>query len=196
MLAWIAAHTKPGEEFTAEYHLRRAGIATWLPWVFVPRKRKVRRGRALERREFDVVVSHDKRPFFSRYVFAEIDPLRQAHRVNRTPGVVSIVGVGDNPLEIPGDVMRELVSICKVDGEVVDEAERQAPPEVMLGDQVRVPIHDSYGRLVQNLIAEVVGVDRTGKIRIWSDSFRRPWTVERARVEQFDPEVRSVDQCR
>lgn len=183
---WIAVLTKRNEEFGAEFNLRQQGFLTWCPWVYVPLKRKARKGRtSVDRREVTVTVRHDKTPQFRRYVFVRLEPGQSVYRINKTRGVSQVVGIGNTPLVVPDSVMDEMQAAAHVDGFVVEPDE--VPPQMIeAGDRVKVRTHDSWGNVVADFVAEVLSVDKSGRFRIWSEQFNRTLTIEGARVELLE----------
>jgi len=93
---WYVVQSQPNAELKAVAHLNRQGFATYLP-RYLKRRRHARR--------VDVVAS----PLFPRYLFVSIDMTAQRWRsIYSTVGVSSLVGTGDAPLPVPGEVVSTL----------------------------------------------------------------------------------------
>lgn len=88
---WYAIHTKPHREHAVELYLQSRGIGTFLP---------VLRANAASDRQ------SSERPFFSCYLFANMDfhsvPLSS---INWAPGVNRVVAFGGLPAVVPGEVV-------------------------------------------------------------------------------------------
>jgi transcriptional antiterminator RfaH len=92
---WYAVQTQPNREFLAKEALQTlAGVEVYLPTLHIkpvnPRSRK-------------------RRPFFPGYLFVQVD-LQEIgmSAIQWLPGVVRVVGAGDLPVPIPGNVLTEI----------------------------------------------------------------------------------------
>lgn len=91
MKRWYALRSKPNKESSAAALLTRAGIEVYLPQTRV--HKQPGRGPILE-------------PFFPGYFFGQLDPLLGDVRlVKYTPGILYIVGYGDEPWPVPDDLI-------------------------------------------------------------------------------------------
>ncbi len=95
---WAAAYTAPGCERRAQSGIEEAGFGTFLP-TFVRSKR--RRGLWVTGEE----------PLLTRYVLVHIPPERQHSwsEVNLVDGVVRLLEVEGQPLQIPEDEVSGLM---------------------------------------------------------------------------------------
>jgi len=92
---WYAVRTKPHREFTVQEFLHSRGIETYLPLLREETRRSDASGR-------------DK-PFFSCYLFAQMDLTRVAlSSVNWSPGVNRVVSFGGQPAVVPTQVLQWL----------------------------------------------------------------------------------------
>jgi transcription antitermination factor NusG len=90
MSKWYAAYTKCHHERSTETLICGKGIATFLPQIIVPSKRRDRK----------VLI---RRPLFPNYLFVRLDQDQGNWlKVFRTPGVVRICGNG-RPMPIPDE---------------------------------------------------------------------------------------------
>ena len=139
---WFVAQLKPNSIKIAERNLLRQGFRT-----FFPREQTTKRVR-------DRFVATEQ-PFFPGYIFIGLTPAKGGWRqINSTSGVTRLVCVGNEPAEVPSDLITQLMLRC-------DSAGKILPPErLKAGDQV----HVTSGPFA-NFIAEVdsVAPDR----RIW-----------------------------
>jgi len=88
---WYALRSKPRRESSAAALLTKAGIEVYLPQTRV--HKQPGRGPILE-------------PFFPGYLFGQLDPLLGDVRlVKYTPGILHIVGYGDEPWPVPDDLI-------------------------------------------------------------------------------------------
>lgn len=94
LTSWYAIRSKPKKESLVLMLLNRAGIEVYLPQL------KVHKG-------------HGKpaaiEPFFPSYLFARLDSSNaDITAVKYTPGVVQIVGYGDEPWPVPDDLIASI----------------------------------------------------------------------------------------
>ncbi len=151
---WWAVHTKAGQEGRAEAALAERGLTTWWP-RYAKRVRWGRRG------AYRTVV----RSWFSRYVFVRCS--RQAlWQVWSRPGVVSVVGVGGEPMAIPDAAMEPMLERAP-DGVMEDPGLRtDFVPQV--GDRVEV-VDGPFARFV----GEVRRVDGARSLLLWLEAHGR-----------------------
>ena len=98
MLRWYLVHAKPGQENTAERHLRRQGYEVYLPLVSQP----IRRGNRWQNRIG---------PLFPRYLFIALDEEQSLAPVRSTIGVSCVVRQGGQYTVVPERVVRDLRSL-------------------------------------------------------------------------------------
>jgi transcription elongation factor/antiterminator RfaH len=91
---WFALYTKPHKEYLVRDLLTTKEIEVYLPEISVKTKRRDRRS---------------KRPFFSHYLFARLDPQDgMMAKVRWTPGLRCIVSMGGRPVLVPDEVVQEI----------------------------------------------------------------------------------------
>jgi transcriptional antiterminator RfaH len=93
---WYVVHTKPLAEARAERHLQRQGYATYLPRLAQTARRC--------QRWTELVV-----PLFPRYLFLQLDALRQSLRpVHSTVGVSGVVRFGTRCAMVGDEIVAAL----------------------------------------------------------------------------------------
>lgn len=95
---WYAVHTSVGDEARADYWLRRQGVETWFPH---------HAAEWLPSNESGMRSELARRAFFPRYLFVYAAP-EQIPLVNVSPGVSTVLYVGQEPFTIPEEVIEEL----------------------------------------------------------------------------------------
>jgi transcriptional antiterminator RfaH len=91
---WFALYTKPHKEYLVRDLLANQEVEVYLPEISVKTKRRDRRG---------------KRPFFSHYLFARLDPRDgMIAKLRWTPGLRCIVSTGGRPVPVPDEVVQEI----------------------------------------------------------------------------------------
>ena len=142
MKSWYAVHTHPRAETKAVTHLKRQGFDTYLP-LFLKRRSHSRR--------IDWVPS----PFFPRYLFVgmNIENIRW-RAVRSTVGVSNVICSGENPAQVPPDVLKLLKSREDENGFVKLGSSSSIHP----GDRVQI-IDSALGDLVA-IVKELHGLDR------------------------------------
>lgn len=119
-LSWFVAQHKPNSHRIAERNLRRQGFRTFLPV------------QELTRRSPSGFVSQ-LRPLFPGYVFVALDPALGGWRaINSTFGVTRLVTRGNDPGEVPAEIVLGLMERCDETGKL------RPPPELRPGDEVTV----------------------------------------------------------
>jgi transcription antitermination factor NusG len=116
--SWFALQTRLRYEHFATAHLRNKGYDLFLP-VYSSRRRWADRIKEVEL------------PLFPGYVFCKFDLLNRLP-ILVTPGVIQVVGNGNNPIPIDD---AEIASIQAV---VRSELPRQPWPFLQLGQKVRI----------------------------------------------------------
>lgn len=88
MEEWYAVRSKPRKEATTALLLGQGGIEVYLP---------------------QVVTGGRREPFFPGYLFCRVEAASAAlSRVHYTPGVVSVLGYGDEPSPVPEALIEAL----------------------------------------------------------------------------------------
>lgn len=152
---WWAVHTKAGQEARAEAALAELGLRTWWPRY----RKRVRWGR---RGAYRTVV----RSWFSRYLFVRCG--RPAlWQVWSRPGVVSVVGIGGEPMPIPDRVMAPMLERAP-EGLMENPGVRTDFAPVKVGDRVEV-VDGPFARLV----GEVQRVDGARSLLLWLEAHGR-----------------------
>lgn len=157
---WYAVLTRPQMEAKAAYYLSRQNYWTFYPFERVVRFLNRPGGKRL-RKEID-------RPFFSRYIFVCLRrPTESLYDVNETYGVSTVVNINGEPLEIPSQVIDDLMSRTDDRGLV-----RRAKPlhwfTGKVGDKVQlVDEAPFYGLVVE--LASLDALDRKDEIGAWID---------------------------
>jgi transcriptional antiterminator RfaH len=96
MMRWYVAHTQPGSEAKASWHLRNQDFAVYLP-RYLKRRRHARR--------IDWVAT----PLFPRYLFIAMDLATARWRAIRsTIGIAGLVCHGDRPTPVPLGIVEAL----------------------------------------------------------------------------------------
>lgn len=152
---WFAVMSHPRQEALADRHLRAAGY-----WTFFPFCRTIVR-HARQRREIEV-------PYLPRYLFVAVRPGQSLYPVNSAVGVSTIVYHGREPLQIPPDVMDELMERADSAGLVVPPPTVPAPA-FRRGERVRF----NASSPLAGLLAEVARIEGAERIRVWVRLFGR-----------------------
>jgi len=140
--AWCVAQIKPNSIKIAERNLLRQGFRT-----FAPREQVTKRVRGR--------FVTTEQPFFPGYIFIAVDPAKAGWRqINSTTGVSRLVCVGNEPAEIPPDLITQLMLRCDGGGRI------QPPDRLNVGDHVRVTSGPFANFIVE---VESIAPDR----RIW-----------------------------
>ena len=155
---WYAIYTKPQCEALANRNLKARGYTTFAP------VRRIRRRRRLPNGHHH--VDWIEVPHFTRYIFVALFGRghESAGEINDTIGVSSIVGNADGPLNIPHEVMDEIMAKCDDEGKIrhVDKRERALYPP---GTRVRFKDNNP----LQGLFAQI-SVDCGDSVRVEVES--------------------------
>ncbi len=117
MKQWYALHTKPSTERRVAAHLQRGEIETYLP--LIPETRRS--------------PSAGRVPLFPGYLFVCVDLQKSRSLSWLVPGVVYLVGYGDQPIPIPDELIR------LIDRQVAALAARKSSRgRFQAGDPVRI----------------------------------------------------------
>ena len=117
---WFFAQFKPNCHRIAERNLERQGFQS-----FLPMQEETRRVRGK-------FTTH-MRPLFPGYLFVAFDKARGGWQaVNSTYGITRLVSTGKNPVEVPLNLVSQLMRRC-------DNAGKLLPPKLLSpGDQVMI----------------------------------------------------------
>jgi transcriptional antiterminator RfaH len=171
---WLAVHTHPQHEALATYHLRRQTY----PVVFLHYFTEIRHAR----RKTTVL-----RPYFPRYIFAEINDNLPMAPIATTPGVAAIVKSGQEPLQVPKAVIQELSARADPDG-LVAPLPARLRPLLAPGEEVSITSGPLQG------FPGVVILDDGNRIRLNIKLLGRQIeaTVEPGAVTALSPALRSA----
>lgn len=132
-MSWYAAYTRCNHERVVKKLLSDKGLATFLPTITVPSRRKDRK----------VLI---KRPLFPNYLFVELNEARDNWmKMFRTPGLVHICGNG-RPMPVPDEDI-ESIRIF-----VTSDRNLYPLPYLQVGSRVQVisgPLTNAIGILVK-----------------------------------------------
>jgi transcriptional antiterminator RfaH len=96
MKSWYVVHTKPRNESVAEAHLRRQAFETYLPRIKLERRRGGKWVEVIE-------------PLFPRYLFVQLDAVRQnIAPIRSTHGVSCLVMFGGRLRPVPNEIVEGL----------------------------------------------------------------------------------------
>jgi transcription antitermination factor NusG len=126
---WFVIQTNPRAEERAMHYLGEKGLELFFPRIQVVRYRELRAGVAL-------------RPMFPSYLFARFRFPDEYPHVRWTRGVRRILGAGEEPLAVPGEVIALIQA--QVDDKGVVKVGRRLRPK----DRVRIrsgPFKDLLG---------------------------------------------------
>jgi transcriptional antiterminator RfaH len=118
---WYAVRTHPKQEDRAEFNLR-----AWQVETFNPKLRERRYN------EFSGKPSDRVKAMFPNYIFARFDAERLLGKVWYTRGVQSVLGFGDGPAPVAGELIDLIKSKVGDDGCVNLVEELQPGDEVMV----------------------------------------------------------------
>jgi transcriptional antiterminator RfaH len=142
MKSWYAVHTHPRAEIRVVNHLKRQGFDTYLP-LFLKRRSHSRR------------IDWLPTPFFPRYLFVGMNIEKVSWgAVRSTVGVSNVICSGENPAQVPPDVLELLKSREDENGFVKLGSSSSIHP----GDRVQI-IDGALGDLVA-IVKESHGLDR------------------------------------
>lgn len=152
---WLAIFTAPGKE-TAVY------------------AKLLNQGYELLFLHYPVVIKHARRKktvlrsYFPRYLFVGMHLGQAVYDINNTPGVSTVVYMGDKPLEIPSPVIEELRTRAYPDGrlKVTPEETSEERRRFRRGQKVQI----TEG-ILQGLDA-IIDIDKGHSIDVWLGLFR------------------------
>ena len=136
MMRWYVAHTQPGSESKAGWHLQRQGFAIYLP-------------RYLKRRRHARHIEWVPAPLFPRYLFVGMDlAVARWRAIRSTIGVAGLVCQGDRPTPVPDGIV-EAIKAREDDTGVV-----KLPAAPLFGKGDRVHITDGALRGLSGLFED------------------------------------------
>ena len=121
---WFAIHTQSQAETLATHNLRCQGYGV----LYLRYPQEIRHARK---------VRVAFRPYFPRYVFAQVANDQLVGPIARTIGVSSIVGAAQEPLEVPSPIITELQARADRDGLLAPAPARLRPP-LAAGDPITI----------------------------------------------------------
>lgn len=151
-MKWYAVMTRARMEDLAERNLRAQGYVTFYPhfleWTTPTRARP---------REV-------KRPYLTRYIFSALNgkSWESIYGINNTIGVSRVVYLGPEALEIPLDIMTELMDRADQAGRIFVGKREEPPFPGVPGDKIKF----SEASPLFGLISELEKVDRDGHIMV------------------------------
>jgi transcription antitermination factor NusG len=155
---WYAVNTLPNREFRAKMQLENQGYRVFLP----ARLKTVRHARKL---------TNVPAPFFSRYLFIELDLTHHRWRsVNGTFGVAQLVMQGEMPQPVPHGVVEAMLASVDERGFLCLER------NLKVGAQVRL----TAGPFAEQL-ATLDRLDDSGRVRVLLEIMGGPVPVHIAR---------------
>jgi transcriptional antiterminator RfaH len=157
---WFAVMTRPNSERLADVRLRAQGY-----WTFFPFHRVRRRRRIAGTDKFR--VEWVERPYFVGYVFLGLRRGEELASVNDTPGVATVVYNGPEPLEVPHNVMDNLMARADGGG-FVSNIDMVEPERKRFAPGATVRFGDNSP--LAGLLAQVA-VDAGKEISVWLEMF-------------------------
>ena len=157
-LSWYAIRTRPNHEKTTTSHLTHKGFEPYFP-TYRP-KRRASPGK-----------SDAERPLFPGYVFCRFD-VKKRLPIITIPGVVSILGFGNQPAPIPDD------EIAAVKGALRSGLPAEPCPFLTEGQRIRIErgsLEGVEGKLLKKknecrLVISVPMLQRSISVEIDRDS--------------------------
>lgn len=124
---WYVVHTHAQRESLANQHLRNQSIET----VYL-------------KQQYRTPTRHwRERPYWSRYLFAQCQPL-QLGKVRNTKGVYRILTTGADPLTVPPWIIDDIRALADPSGYVGGQL--REPGQLAPGDPIRVTLGSLYDR--------------------------------------------------
>lgn len=158
--------TGPRMEFEANQNLKRIGYFTWLPFHKVKKYRK-----RANRNLFDPVWT--LQAYFPRYLFLAMRgmPHENFHDANEADGVSCVVSRLGEPLQIPNEVMDELMQTADTQGLLgeVDMTKRQRYVE---GQTVEFVEESPFAGFIAT-----IRVDKGRKVLLWCEQLQAEITA-------------------
>lgn len=145
-----------GQEFIAQHQLRMRGFRTFLPYIKIRRRYKMR---GKEKQQVEWV----RRAYYPGYLFAKIPDTRMYH-VNECPGVADVVHQGVEPVAIPDEIIDPIRAQADMNG-CMGQSDTTERPRFSPGQKVRFAEVSPFFRLVN----AIVDVDNGKAVRVWID---------------------------
>ena len=170
-LPWHVVMTAPSMEFQAQFRLRGRGYRTWLPFV------KVRKLEKVPLRDMKKARTVRK-ALFPTYLFARVAEDQDVAGINTCDHVSSVIYAGETPLVVPVSVMRSLVSMGDITGQIGKK------------DDVALPVWPAGAKVVfkpDTLFAgwaATVEYDKGGDVKVFIDSMRQALVT---RADNLEP---------
>ena len=170
-LPWHVVMTAPSREFEVQFRLRMRGYRTWLPFV------KIRKLEKVPLRDMKKARTV-RRALFPTYLFARVAEDQDVAGINTCDHVSSIIYAGETPLTVPTGVMRALVGMGDITGQI-GRKDDVALPVWEQGASVRFkPDHLFAGW------AATVEYTTGGDVRVFIDSMRQALVT---RADNLEP---------
>jgi transcription antitermination factor NusG len=170
-LPWYVVMTAPNMEFQAQFRLRMRGYRTWLPFT------KVRKLEKVPLRDMKKARTVRK-ALFPTYLFARVAEDQDVAGINTCDHISSIIYAGETPLTVPTGVMRSLVSMGDITGQIGKK------------DDVALPVWPAGAKVVfkpDTLFAgwaATVEYDKGGDVRVFIDCMRQALVT---RADNLEP---------
>ena len=160
---WFAILTGPREEFNANQNLKRQGYYTWLPFHKIKKYRK-----RPNRNQYDPIWT--LQAYFPRYLFLAMRGRagESFHDVNETDGVSCVVSCQGVPLEIPHEVMDELMVTADSQG-LLGEKDMTRRERFIEGQTVEFIEESPFAGFVAT-----IRVDKGRKVLLWCEQLQAP----------------------
>lgn len=162
---WYAVHTGAQSEKLAYGELRRAGYGVFYPTEKVER----RAGR---------VRQHVTRPYFPRYMFMSVNEGDDHSRAWRVPGVACLVHFDSVAIEIPHEIMYEIMEKCDHKSQVRHTLADLE--EFAVGDHVTLNSSAGAWEGFAAVISKVI--DNKDRIKALIEIFGRPTEIDLSRA--------------
>jgi len=130
---WYAIYTKAHMEMFARKQLAEKDITSFCPMI---KDHRLNKGNLIGK----------LKPLFPGYTFARFALDTDYHRVKWTPGVKKVIGYGDHPVPLKGEIIAFIKSLINEDGIIGGK-------ELHRGDRVRIkdgPFRGFVGMLEEN----------------------------------------------
>lgn len=156
---WYVVQVKPRQEGRVQRRLALSTLPTFLPFIEVSRRRGSARAQCLE-------------PLFPRYLFVRLASMHSDpaswNVVRWTPGVVSILAVGDTPVPVPDTFVLAIEERTSEHGFV------RQPSSLVNGARVRI----CSGPFVDLKAVFDRPASRSGRVRVLLQLLGQPTPVE------------------
>jgi transcription antitermination factor NusG len=170
-LPWFVVMTAPQREFEAQFRLRMRGYRTWLPFT------KIRKLEKVPLRDLKKAKTV-RRALFPTYLFARVGENQDVAGINTCDHVSSIIYAGETPLVVPVSVMRSLVTMGDITGQI-GKKDDVALPVWPAGASVRFKADHLFAGW-----AATVEYTTGGDVRVFIDSMRQALVT---RADNLEP---------